>query len=122
MRFLLDANIPRSVLELLLQQGHLAEHVIDTDLASADDDAIAKHAAKTDATLITRDLDFSDVRRYSPQATAGIVVLRVRDDMIASDIAKVFARFLLALGDVENLRSRLAIVESERFRLRPALN
>lgn len=84
MRFLLDANIPRSVLELLLRQGHQAQHVIDTDLVKATDDAIAIRAIADGLTLVTRDLDFADVRRYPPDATPGIVVLRVADDMAAS--------------------------------------
>ena len=121
MRFLLDANVPRSVLELLLHHGYQADHVIDLGMSSAVDVDIARHARKLEATLISRDLDFADIRVYPPGDHFGIVILRLPDDMVAKEIVAVFDRFLRNLGDLQRLCGRLAIVEQNRFRLRPSL-
>lgn len=121
MRFLLDANIPRVVAHVITSHGHLVEHVIDSSLNCATDDIIAKHAVRDAAVLITRDMDFADLRRYPTATTPGVVVLRVPDDMTAEDIAKVVENFLRALGDATVLTGRLAIVEGNRYRLRPPL-
>ena len=62
MRFLVDANLPRSAVAALTRDGHTAEHVRDVGLGNAPDHLIAAHARNVGACLITRDLDFADVR------------------------------------------------------------
>lgn len=79
MRFLIDANLPRSIIELIVRLGHEAEFARDIGLGAAPDRAIAAHAQATQAALLTRDLDFADVRNYPPEQYSGIVVPR-RDD------------------------------------------
>jgi hypothetical protein len=44
MRFLMDANVPRSAIALLLKFGHSAEHVRDIGLGASPDSEIALHA------------------------------------------------------------------------------
>lgn len=90
-------------------------------MSSTTDADIARHAGKLEATLISRDLYFADIRSYPPGDHFGIIVLRLPDDMVAKEIAKVFDRFLLTLNDPQHLCGRLAIVEQNRFRLRPSL-
>jgi predicted nuclease of predicted toxin-antitoxin system len=94
MRFLLDANMPRSALALLMQHGHEAEHVKDIGLGNAPDGEIAAQAFADGAVLVTRDLDFADVRRYPPQRTPGFLVLRIPDDWTAKQIVALLGRFL----------------------------
>jgi predicted nuclease of predicted toxin-antitoxin system len=76
MRFLIDANLPRAVIAVVQSLGHQAEFARDIGLASATDEQIAKHALQYGAALLTRDLDFADIRRYLPDRYSGIVVLR----------------------------------------------
>jgi predicted nuclease of predicted toxin-antitoxin system len=92
MRFFLDANMPRSAVSALLSLGHQVEFCRDIGMANALDEAIAAHARETQAALVTRDLDFADVRRYPPEQHAGIVVLRLPDDAVAFDIVNVLER------------------------------
>ena len=47
MRFLLDANMPRSTLALLARLGHTGEHARDIGLGQAPDAQIAARAAAT---------------------------------------------------------------------------
>jgi hypothetical protein len=67
--------------------GHEVEFARDIGLAAAPDNGIAARAQTTGAALLTRDLDFSDVRRYPPPLYSGIVVLRLPDGLIAEDRA-----------------------------------
>lgn len=121
MRFLLDANIPRSAIEAVTTCGHEVEFARDIGLSDAPDTRIAQRARQTGAALVTRDLDFSDIRRYPPDQHAGIVVLRLPDHATAAEIVIVLSRFLAERRFVENLSSRLAIVDENRVRFRPPL-
>ena len=122
MRFLLDANIPRSAVEAVTKSGHQVEFARDVGLGTAPDVRIAERIRQTGAALITRDLDFSDVRQYPPEQYSGIVVLRLPDHFTAPEIVTVLARFLAAPRFVESLRGRLAIVDENRARFRPPLD
>lgn len=121
MPFLVDANLPRSVVALLLKLGHHVEFARDIGLAAAPDKDIAARAKLTGAALLTRDLDFANIRRYPPEEYAGIVVLRLPDDATARTIVGVVERFVREPAFVDALSGRLAIVEIDRVRFRPPL-
>jgi Domain of unknown function (DUF5615) len=57
MRFLMDANLPRSAAALLQQMGHDAVDVRDIGMGGAADDVIAAHARREQRALVTRDFD-----------------------------------------------------------------
>lgn len=59
MRFLVDAQLPPALARRLESLGHAAEHVADRGLSQATDSEVRKHAAKTDATIVTKDEDFA---------------------------------------------------------------
>src|SRR2546430_514809 len=94
MRFLIDANLPRSAIGTLTARGHHVEFARDIGLAAAPDAQIAERASQTAGALLTRDLDFADVRRYPPEQYSGIVVLRLPDHFTAAEIVAVLERFL----------------------------
>jgi predicted nuclease of predicted toxin-antitoxin system len=121
MRFLIDANLPRSIVVLVSGLGHDVEFARDIGLGAAPDREVANHAKASAAALITRDMDFADVRRYPPDEYAGLVVLRIPDSFTAAEIAHVVERFLREPGFVAQLSGRLAIVEVDRVRFRPPL-
>jgi predicted nuclease of predicted toxin-antitoxin system len=121
MRFLIDANLPRSIVALVAGLGHEVEFARDAGLAAAPDAAVAERAKAQGAALVTRDMDFADVRRYPPEQFSGLVVLRLADSSRADEIARVFERFLHEPRFVSQLPGRLAIVEVDRVRFRPRL-
>ncbi|MBX3747120.1 MAG: DUF5615 family PIN-like protein [Verrucomicrobiae bacterium] len=121
MRFLLDANMPRSAAVMLRQHGHEAFDVRDIGLGGADDTRIAAHAKANGLVLVTRDFDFSDIRNYPPAGFAGIIVLQLPDDAVAAAVVKVLETFLFQSQLLAGVVGRLAIVESWRVRFRPAL-
>lgn len=121
MRFLIDANLPRSIVAALQRFGHDVEFARDIGLGSASDAQIAAHALKHNAAILTRDLDFADIRRYPPEQYRGIIVLRLPDTAVAQEIVSVMERFLMEPGFLEPLAGRLAIVDADRVRFRPPL-
>ncbi len=94
----------------------------DIGLGGAPDRAIAAHARATQAALLTRDLDFADVRNYPPEQYNGIVVFRFPDDVVAKEIARLAEIFLREPKFVGHLSGHLAVVEPDRVRFRPPLS
>ena len=121
MPFLIDANLPRSVVALLRSLGHQVEFARDIGLAAAPDRDIAARAKLTGAVLLTRDLDFSNIRHYPPEDYPGLVVLRLPEDTTAHVIVAVIERFVREPVFLAALSGRLAIVEADRVRFRPPL-
>ena len=122
MRFLLDANMPRSAVGAVQRLGHEAVDVREIGLGGAEDKHIAAYAQQHDLVLITRDFDFSDIRNYPPAEFAGIIVLELPDDAVAATVVKVMESFLSQPQLLSQLAGRLAIVESWRARFRPPLS
>jgi predicted nuclease of predicted toxin-antitoxin system len=120
MKFLLDANIPRSAGGVLKGLGHEAVDVRDALPPGADDATVATLARAHHLVLVTRDFDFADIRNYPPEAYAGIVVLELPEDAIAERVNEVLKSFVSNEALIGRLKGRLAIVESWRVRFRPA--
>ncbi len=112
MRFLLDANMPRSAAAAVQRLGHEVVDVRDIGLGGADDAQIAAYAKEHKLVLVTRDFDFSDVRNYPPAEYAGIIVLELPDDAIAATVVKGLESFLSQAELLAQVPGRLAIVES----------
>jgi predicted nuclease of predicted toxin-antitoxin system len=120
MKFLLDANMPRSAAGLLREIGHEVEDVRDALPNGADAAAVATHAQARQLILITRDFDFADIRNYPPENYAGIIVLELPDDAIAAQVNQALQSFVGKPELLARLTGRLAIVETWRVRFRPA--
>ena len=119
MKFLLDANMPRSAASLLRALGHQVEDVRDVLPNGADDAIVAAHARAGQFILVSRDFDFADIRNYPPQDYAGIIVLELPDDAIAAQENQTLESFASRADLLARLPGRLAIVESWRVRFRP---
>ncbi len=72
-RFLLDENVPRSVLRELNARGYTVEYVP----RGVDDKTVVRIAKEKKAILVTRDSDFADELQYPPGSHPGIIVLRI---------------------------------------------
>ncbi len=120
MRFLIDADLPRGIPELLAQDGHLGIDVRDIGLGRAEDVDIAAHAKSSGFGVMTGDFGFADIRNYPPDEYQGIVVLEVPEDATASFILHMIEMFRARKDVLARLPGRLAIVSPWRVRLRPA--
>nr|VFK13867.1 MAG: Predicted nuclease, contains PIN domain, potential toxin-antitoxin system component [Candidatus Kentron sp. LPFa] len=121
MDFLLDANMPRAAQRVLTEAGHFAKHVRELGLGNASDEVIDWFAQVEGLILVTRDLDFSDVRNYPPENSAGRLVLRVDDTSTAREIALLLQRFLALPQLVSQIPGHLVVLDNNRARFRPAL-
>jgi predicted nuclease of predicted toxin-antitoxin system len=119
MKFLLDANMPRSAAGLLRELGHDVEDVRDILPNGAEDAEVAAYARANQLILITRDFDFADIRNYPPKDYAGIIVLELPEDAIAAQANQILRSFASHQRLLARLARRLAIVESWRVRFRP---
>lgn len=76
MRFLVDAQLPPSLADLLRQRGHEAVHVFEVLAPNTRDHVIWPFALKGGYTLITKDEDFAEWSRLREPAPA-VVWLRI---------------------------------------------
>lgn len=74
----LDENLSDAHTEFLRQRGHECDRVTDEGLSGATDETVWQRVCQEQRFFITLDLDFSDVRRYSPGTHPGILLLRPR--------------------------------------------
>lgn len=118
MRFLVDADLPRSAATLLRRRGHEAIDVRDVGLRDAKDRQIARYAQDEGLCLLTGDQDFGDVRNYPPNQYAGIVVLGLPRTANSAYINQLLDGFLDQEAILAQLPGKLAVVEPERVRLR----
>ena len=59
MNFLIDANLPRRLVNLFREHGHYAAHTLDLPAANATDDAaILRYSDEENCVIITKDSDF----------------------------------------------------------------
>ena len=119
MRFLIDANMPRSAAELLKRYNHEAVDVRDIGMGAAADSDIAIYAQQNGLAAVTRGFDFADIRNYPPSQYAGLLVLALPEDAVATFVVRVLESFLANKELIEALPGHLAIVEPARVRLRP---
>ncbi|MGH7452396.1 MAG: DUF5615 family PIN-like protein, partial [bacterium] len=94
MRFLIDADLPRTAGDVARRHGHEAIDVRDIGMRSAKDPKIAKYAQADGLCLVSGDYGFADLRKYPPDQYAGIVVLYVPSTATAAYIKhcwKVFS-------------------------------
>ena len=116
-RFLVDEDLPRSLVRVLRDAGQEADHVIDRGLRGQPDGSIFDHAMTNEMVLVTGDLGFANVLRFPLGSHHGIVVTRFPNEL---STATMNADIVRALGDLsdEEFRGNLVILEPGRVRLR----
>jgi predicted nuclease of predicted toxin-antitoxin system len=119
-RFLIDADLPRSAKALLEKYGHEGIDARDVGLKHAKDQTIARYALEHQACLITGDFGFADIRNYPPQEYQGLLVLELPRNATGTFILTLIEDFLKQSQIVNRLPGRLAVVEASRIRLRPS--
>ena len=81
-RFLIDAQLPPGLARRLAARSYPSEHVNRVKLGVASDTAIWRHAARTGATLLTKDEDFVALANGDP---SGPQVVWIRIGNISND-------------------------------------
>jgi len=103
--FLVDANLPPALAELLRKQGFSATHVSDHFAADRDDREIWALAMQLHCTLVTKDADFADMVRTSDTGPA-VVWLRLgntRKGALSARVSAILPEIISALDSGERL-------------------
>jgi predicted nuclease of predicted toxin-antitoxin system len=94
MKIKLDENLPYDLGNVLQGLGHDTRTVHEENLVGAPDCSIWDGAQAEGRFLLTQDLDFSDVRKFSPGSHCGILLVRLRQPSRANLIARIRGIFL----------------------------
>jgi predicted nuclease of predicted toxin-antitoxin system len=117
-RVKLDENLPQRLVSILAELGHDVDAVVREGPKGAKDDDLWPAVQRAERFLITKDLGFSDVRRYEPGTHRGIMVFRLSDDrsrVVAERLQSVFRS-----DPVEDWGRCLVIVTDHKVRVRRA--
>jgi predicted nuclease of predicted toxin-antitoxin system len=118
MKFLLDANMPRSSAIILRRLGHDAVEVRLVLPAGASDASVAAYAKTQALALVTRELRLCRHPQLSPGDYFGLLVLDLPDDATAPQVTNALEAFLRNEDLLGRLPKQLAIVELWRVRFR----
>jgi hypothetical protein len=77
MRVKLDENLPLAIAGALARLGHDVDTVASEGLTGSSDSDVWQASQDSQRFLITQDLDFSDIRRFTPGTHCGILLVRL---------------------------------------------
>jgi predicted nuclease of predicted toxin-antitoxin system len=115
-KFKLDENLGTRTQQLFQAAAHDAATVGGQELTGCTDQHLYDVCRAESRCLVTLDLDFSDVRRFPPDAATGIVVIRLPANPTLPVLESLVREFLAALTE-DPLTGRLWIVEPDRIRI-----
>src|SRR5262245_31664057 len=101
MDFLIEEDLPRSLVGDLKQAGLAAGHVIDLGMRGRSDDDVLALARSRNLVLVTGDVGFGNLLRYPPKTHAGIVVARLPNDLPTVTTNAMIVAVLLGLTSEE---------------------
>lgn len=116
MKFKIDENLPTEYAVALRDAGYDADTVGDERISGADDSTVFAHSQAEFRTLITLDLDFSNLQLYPCQSHSGIIILRTRAQDKGTLL--IIIRRLIPVFRQRSPERQLWIVESDRIRVR----
>lgn len=113
MRFLVDENMPRSLVTEITTLGFAVEDVRDLGLQGLPDTKVFEAASASDAIISTRDRGFTFERTWPENFTAGVIFVNLPDSTPAKIINEKI-RSLLVKRITTSLRGAVTIVEPQR--------
>lgn len=117
--FLVDENLPSSLVQALIAAGYSAEHVRDVGLGHVDDSIIFDYAQQRSLTIVTIDKGLSSLLQYPPPH-AGIVSVRLPEQLTIAERVRLILAGLhdVASQGVTTLANRIVIIMPGRVRVR----
>jgi len=115
-KFKLDENFGARTQQLFQATGHEVQTVRDEGLQGCPDQHLYEVCCAERCCLVTLDLDFADVTRFSPAKANGIVVIRVPRNPSLVLLEQLVRQFLEAITQMP-VEKRLWIVEVGRIRI-----
>jgi len=121
LKYKLDENFGTTIKKLFLEEKLDVETILDEKLSGEDDEVIYKICCKENKCLVTLDLDFSNIIKYSPNKCNGIVIFRSSKNNSLEILKELIRQFLEAIKK-ENPSKKLWIVEINRIRIHDEIN
>ena len=115
MKIKLDENLDVRLTEPLREAGHDATTVTAQGFSGLDGEALLALCKEEGRILVTFDLDFSNVLRYPPDESPGLVVLRAANKHFVT--GRILVETLVNALRAEMPTGRLWIVEPRRLRI-----
>jgi predicted nuclease of predicted toxin-antitoxin system len=112
----LDENLPERLVSKLQALGHDVDTVRSEHLAGRDDNEVWQAAQAAGRFLITQDLDFSDLRRFTPGTHAGLLLVRLAQPGRDALVARV--AILFATEHVDQWRGCLVVATGHKVRVK----
>lgn len=112
----IDENLGKTARNYLIENGFDVQSVQDENLCGTTDENLFNYSKKDQRCLITLDKDFSDIIRFNPENSYGIVVLRIQDRISVDTILKMLKNFI-EYSKKESPQNNLWIVEPNRIRI-----
>ena len=116
MKLLFDENLSADHAQTARNGGHDAVAVVEIGLGGASDEVVRARATTDDRVLVTLDADFSNVLRYPPGDTPGVIRLRPWPPT-ENAIRELLAIVLVRLAD-RPLAGKMVVAEPGRIRIR----
>ncbi len=116
MKIKLDENLPERLIPALTALGHDMDTVYVERLNGQADPNVWTATQAAQRFFITQDLDFSDIRRYTPGTHAGLLLVRLAHpgrNALFERVSSVFET-----EDVEGWAGCLVVVTDRKVRVR----
>jgi len=115
MRIKLDENVDTRLATFLKRAGHDTNTVQEQGLCGTEDKALYEACKEEGRILVSLDLDFSNIIRFPPEGTPGLVVLRGPNQLFST--MRVLVETLIDALTRELPDDRLWVVEQGRLRI-----
>ena len=116
MKIKLDENLPERLVPVLTALGHDVDTVRAERLTGHTDPDVWNRAQLAQRFLITQDLDFSDMRQYTPGTHAGLLLVRLPRPGRSALLERVSTVF--ATEHVEDWAGCLVVTTDRKLRVR----
>ncbi len=115
MRIKLDENVDERLAVLLRDAGHDANTIREQGLHGTEDKALYEICKREDRLMVTLDLDYSNIIRFPPEGTPGLIVLRGPNQLFCT--MRILMETLIDALARELPAGKLWIVEPGRLRI-----
>ena len=119
MKFLLNENIPPSLVGYLRSEGYDSIHSINAGLSGKKDEEVIHYASANDYIIITHDLDYGRIISLSGEAKPSVITFRQKS--ISPEI--ITESLMITLPQIKEILQMGALVSIDqqliRYRLLP---
>ncbi len=116
MKFLLDVNMPPSLIKAFEKLGHNARHVGLDGFAKASDLELIEIASSLEETIVTHDLDFGQLLAFTGASKPSVIIFRIH--LINSVLFEELLNQNWELIAASVANGAIVIIETDKIRIR----